>query len=106
MEDRLRRWRPVSEGFEMGHDVVPGPLFVQPNAFEIVLGHVEVRQHLLEGIVGYVEPELFFSRCERQPQPPPGRVAVAVRKEILHLLRGVAARQRMIETIERGHRSS
>ncbi len=106
VEDRPGRRRTVGKGLEVGHDVVPGALFVLPHPLEIVGGHLEVGPHLLDGLVRNVEPELVLGRGQRQPQPPPGGVAVARLKRAAASRRGVAAGQRVVKAIERGHRSS
>ena len=76
MEDRFGRRGEVGKGLEVGHDVVPGAFLVFPHPLEIVGGHLEVGQHLLEGFGWDLEPQLALGGGQRQPQAPPRGVAV------------------------------
>ena len=106
MEDRLGRWSTVGKGLEVGHDVVPGALLVLAHPIEILRGHLEVGQHLVEGVIRDLETLLLFGRSQSQPEPSPGGVARAGGEQALHLLGRVAAGERVVEAIERGHISS
>jgi hypothetical protein len=106
VKNRLGRRGAVGKGLEVGHYIVPGALFVLPYPLEIIGGHFEVGQHLLEGFGWDREPQLTLRGSERQPQAPPGCVTVTRREEPLHLLGCIAAGERVVEAVERGHESS
>ena len=106
VEDRLRSRRSVGKGLEVGHDVVASAFLVRLHPLEIILGHLEVSPHLLDGLGRNLEPQLTLGLGQRQPHPPPRRVTMPSGKQPLHFLRRITPGQRMIETIERGHLSS
>ena len=106
VENRLRRRRVLGKDVEVGHDIVPGLALDLGDPDEIVLGHLEVGAHLLDGLGRNLEPELRLGLGERQPHPPPGGVTVAGGEQVEHLGRGVAPRQRVVKAVEVCHTAS
>jgi hypothetical protein len=103
VENRLRRRCAVGKGLEVGHDVVAGTFLVLTHALEIVFGDLEVGAHLFHGLGRNLEPQLTLGLGQRQPHPPPRRVAMPRGKQPLHFLRRITPGQWMIKTVERGH---
>ena len=106
VENGLRRRGVLGVDMEVGHDVVPGLALDLGHPDDIGLGHLDVGAHLFQRLRRNVETELRFGLGEREPHPPPRRVAVAGGEKLEHLGRGIAPRQRVIESVDGCHGGS
>ncbi len=71
MDDRARLGRGVAKGVDVGHHVMPEPLFVAASSVEVDL--VDFRAQRLDLGVGDRQPQRTLRVGERNPEPPPGR---------------------------------
>ena len=82
----------LAVGVDVGHHVVAHFLF--PGGGHVVVDIVRMRLQLSNLFVGDGQPQLLLGLGQRDPQPAPGAELIVGRKQILHLLAGIAGGKR------------
>mmetsp|Transcript_44083 Transcript_44083/g.134213 ORF Transcript_44083/g.134213 Transcript_44083/m.134213 type:complete len:394 (+) Transcript_44083:457-1638(+) len=94
VDDGHRRRRRLSEGVDVSHDVVAElPLLL---GGKLKVDVVQLRAHLLELLVRYVDAELLLGGREGRPELPPRGKFHRRGPYERHFLRGVALHKRML----------
>ena len=72
----------------MSHDVVAH--LCLPPAGGLIVYIIQVSAHLVKLFIGDVQPQLFLALGKDDPQLAPGGKLPVIRKNLLHLLAGIA----------------
>ena len=91
MDDGLGVGTLLAVGVDVAHNVMADQLFT--GFRHVVVDIPGMGLHLIDLLLGHVQPQLVLGLRQGNPQLPPGAELVVVGEEILHLLAGVPGGQ-------------
>ena len=92
MDDARRRGGGLAVGVDVSHDIVAHLSLPGRRRVVVDIGDMSLQlRHLLRR---HRQAQLMLGTGQRRPQPPPGLKAAVRRKQVQHVRRGVAGRQR------------
>ena len=92
MDYSLCGWAVCAELMDMSHDIVPYLFFFLFGI--LIVDIIDICTHFSQLLIGYMESQLLFRFCQRDPQPAPRFKAHVRRKQVQHVLGGIARAKR------------
>ena len=97
MYDGLRLGTGFAEGEHVRHNVVAH--LSLPPAGGLIVYIIQVSAHLVKLFIGDVQPQLLLALGKDDPQLAPGGKLPVIRKNLLHLLAGIALAERVLISV-------